>query len=515
MAARRDGAGPNRSAGEDPDVAVAMLFAEIDDLFFSRGGVRFRVDKHQMLGGHVVDSIGLDVKVVVVADDKCHFEKLLELTTVSVAGARFNSPKKSARGRVAGHASRKICGNRHLDTRTRESGNEYAGVDSMSLKGKAAAIGIGELKPVKEPGDLTALGLMAKVAAEAFADAGLEKKDIDGFLVGVPFSDPGMIYPASAAEVLGLNVRMLNQVDIGGASPAGMIWRAAAAIDAGMCNAVLCIVADLNKAGDQRPPVISVQREFEAPYGNIGANCGYAMIAHRHMHEYGTTPQQMAKVAVDQRTSALKNPLATFNDKALTIDEVLNSRMIVDPLHLYEIVSPVSGGAAIIVASPEVAKRAKNPPIWLLGAGEYANHSTITYAPSITESPIKPAAEAAFKMAGLQPKDMDLVCPYDCYTITVIVTLEDAGFCRKGRGGQFVMEHDLTYAGDFPCNTHGGQLSFGQPGLAGGMSHVTEAIRQLMGRGGERQVKNAALGYVNGNGGIMSEQASLVLERRS
>ncbi|HYR78990.1 MAG TPA: thiolase family protein, partial [Candidatus Dormibacteraeota bacterium] len=250
-------------------------------------------------------------------------------------------------------------------------------------------------------------------------------------------------------------------------------------------------------------------------YGNIGANCGYAMIANRHMHEYGTTPQQMAKVAVDQRANALKNPLATFNDKPLTIDDVLNSKMIVDPLHLYEIVSPVSGGAAIIVASPEVAKRAKNPPIWLLGAGEYANHSSITYAPSITESPIKPAAEAAFKMAGLQPKDMDFVCPYDCYTITVIVTLEDAGFCKKGSGGPFVMEHDLTYAGDFPCNTHGGQLSFGQPGLAGGMSHVTEAIRQLMGRGGERQVKNAALGYVNGNGGIMSEQASLILERRS
>jgi len=386
----------------------------------------------------------------------------------------------------------------------------------MSLKGTAAVVGIGELKPTKDaPPEATALGLMSNAAAEAIADAGLETKDIDGFLCGMAFADAGMLYPASVAEVMGINPRMLNQVDIGGASPAGMVWRAAAAIHGGMCNAVLCVVGDLNKFGDQKPPVISVQREFEAPYGNIGANCGYAMIAHRHMHEYGTTPQQMAKVAVDQRANALKNPLATFNDKPLTIDDVLNSKMIVDPLHLYEIVSPVSGGAAIIVASPEVAKRAKNPPIWLLGAGEYANHSSITYAPSITESPIKPAAEAAFKMAGLQPKDMDFVCPYDCYTITVIVTLEDAGFCKKGRGGPFVMEHDLTYAGDFPCNTHGGQLSFGQPGLAGGMSHVTEAIRQLMGRGGERQVKNAALGYVNGNGGIMSEQASLILERRS
>jgi len=385
----------------------------------------------------------------------------------------------------------------------------------MSLKGKAAAIGIGELKPLKEPGNATALQLMGKVAAEAIADAGLEKKDIDGFLVGMPFSDPGMIYPASAAEVFGLTPRMLNVVDIGGASPAGMIWRAAAAIGAGMCDAVLCIVADLNQAGDQRVPTVSVQREFEAPYGNIGANCGYAMIAHRHMFEFGTKPEQMAKVAVDQRANALKNPLATFNDKPLTIAEVLSSRMIVDPLHLFEIVSPVSGGAAVVIASAEVAKRAKHPPVWILGAGECANHATITYAPSIVESPIKPAAEAAFKMAGLAPKDMDFVCPYDCYTITVIVTLEDAGFCKKGQGGAFVEEHDLTWKGDFPCNTHGGQLSFGQPGLAGGMSHVTEAVRQLMGRGGERQVKNAHLGYVNGNGGIMSEQVSLVLERRS
>jgi acetyl-CoA acetyltransferase len=386
----------------------------------------------------------------------------------------------------------------------------------MSLKNQAAAIGIAELKPWKEPPpELTPLSLMARLTAEAIADAGLEKRDIDGFLVGMPSADPGFIYPASAAEVLGINPRMLNVVDIGGASAAGMIWRAAAAIQAGMCSAVLCIVADLNRVGDQRVPVISVQREFEAPYGNIGANCGYAMIANRHMYEYGTTPQQMAKVAVDQRKNALKNPLAAFGDKPLTIDDVLNSRMIVDPLHLFEIVSPCSGGSAVIVASPEVAKRAKNPPAWLLGAGEYSNHSSITYAPSLTESPIKPAADLAFKMAGVERKDIDLVCPYDCYTITVLVTLEDAGFCKKGQGGPFAAEHDLSFAGDFPCNTHGGQLSFGQPGLGGGMSHVIEGVRQLMGRGEGRQVKDATLAYVNGNGGIMSEQVSLIMERRS
>ncbi len=386
----------------------------------------------------------------------------------------------------------------------------------MSLKNKAAIVGLAELKPWKEaPPDITPLKLMSRLTVEAIADSGLEKKDIDGFLVGMPFADPGMLYPASACEVLGINARMLNQVDIGGASPAGMVWRAAAAIDAGMCNAVLCIVADLNKLGDQRVPVVSVQREFEAPYGNIGANCGYAMVAHRHMYEYGTKPEQMAKIAVDQRANALKNPLATFNDKPLTIEDVLSSRMIVDPLHIYEIVSPCSGGSAVIVASPELAKRSKNPPAWLLGAGEFSNHASITYAPSLTDSPVKPAADLAFKMAGVERRHIDLVCPYDCYTITVLVTLEDAGFCKKGQGGSFVMEHDLTYAGDFPCNTHGGQLSFGQPGLGGGMSHVTEATRQLMGRGEARQVKDAKLAYVNGNGGIMSEQVSLILERRS
>jgi acetyl-CoA C-acetyltransferase len=386
----------------------------------------------------------------------------------------------------------------------------------MSLKNKAAIVGLAELKPWKEaPPDITPLKLMSRLTVEAIADSGLEKKDIDGFLVGMPFADPGMLYPASACEVLGINARMLNQVDIGGAGPAGMVWRAAAAIDAGMCNAVLCIVADLNKLGDQRVPVVSVQREFEAPYGNIGANCGYAMVAHRHMYEYGTKPEEMAKIAVDQRANALKNPLATFNDKPLTIEDVLNSRMIVDPLHIYEIVSPCSGGSAVIVASPEIAKRAKNPPVWLLGAGEFSNHASITYAPSLTDSPVKPAADMAFKMAGVERRNIDLVCPYDCYTITVLVTLEDAGFCKKGQGGSFVMEHDLTYAGDFPCNTHGGQLSFGQPGLGGGMSHVTEAARQLMGRGEARQVKDAKLAYVNGNGGIMSEQVSLILERRS
>jgi acetyl-CoA acetyltransferase len=242
----------------------------------------------------------------------------------------------------------------------------------------------------------------------------------------------------------------------------------------------------------------------------MGVNSGYALIAMRHMHEFGTTSRQLAKVAVDQRANAGANPDAMFRDP-ITVDDVLNSPLIVDPLHLYEIVRPCSGGAALLVVAPEVARSSTRTPVWLLGAGESNRGAMLSQAGDITTSPIAVSAPLAFQMAAVGHRNIDLISVYDCYTITVIVTLEDAGFCPKGKGGPFVEEHDLTYRGDLPLNTHGGQLSFGQPGLAGGMSHITEAVRQLQGRAGERQVRNCELAFVNGNGGIMSEQASLVL----
>lgn len=381
----------------------------------------------------------------------------------------------------------------------------------MSIKGKAAISGFAEMAPQKGAGDITPLGIIANMARETIADAGLEKNDIDGLLTGWALSDYSVLFPSVVADYLQIQPKYFNQVELGGASAAGMVWRAAAAIEAGMCNTVLCVLGDRRARARQMPPFPSIEAEFDAPYGLIAANPGYALIAQRHKHEYGTTAEQMAKVAVDQRKSACKNPSALFGSKEIEIDDVLNSRMIVDPLHLLEIVSPCTGGGAFIVTSTERAKDSPNKPVVLLGAGEAGGHSSITHARSLTTSLVKPAAEAAFQMSEATPQDMDFVQPYDCYTITVIVSLEDAGFCEKGEGGRFVEEHDLSYAGDFPCNTHGGQLSFGQPGLAGGMSHVIEGARQLMGRGGERQLKDASIGYVNGNGGIMAEQCSLVL----
>jgi acetyl-CoA acetyltransferase len=196
----------------------------------------------------------------------------------------------------------------------------------------------------------------------------------------------------------------------------------------------------------------------------------------------------------------------------ITIEDVLNSPMIADPLHLLEIVMPAAGGAAVVVAVRERARRTSNRPVWVTGFGEHLSFKTPTYAPSLTETPIRPAAETAFHMAGISRADVDMVAPYDCYTITVLLTLEDSGFCGKGEGAAFINEHDLTYKGDFPLNTHGGQLSFGQPGLAGGMSHVVEGARQIMRRAGANQVQDCNTVYVTGNGGIISEQVALIFQ---
>jgi acetyl-CoA acetyltransferase len=387
----------------------------------------------------------------------------------------------------------------------------------VTLKRSAAITGIAEMKPAKSAEGKTTLGIWTDVSRAAILDAGLSPGGIDGLLIGPPIVDMTAMWPSILGEYLKVHPRYENVVDLGGASPAGMVWRAAAAIQAGMCSAVLCVTGEASDVETfytpraRKPSAQLPAREFDAPYGPMGVNSGYALIAQRHMFEYGTTPRQLAKVAADQRTNACANPDALFYGSPLTVDDVLASPLVVDPLHLLEIVRPCTGGAAGVVASPEIARRSPQTPVWLLGAGESSRGTALSQYETLTTSPIAESAPQAFEMAGAEPADIGLVSVYDCYTITVVITLEDAGFCAKGKGGPFVEEHDLTYRGDLPLNTHGGQLSFGQPGLAGGMSHVTEAVRQLQGRAGERQVRGCDLAFVNGNGGIMSEEASLVL----
>jgi len=380
---------------------------------------------------------------------------------------------------------------------------------------RAYVTGVGELAPRRDTGTDTILGMMATVASEAVKDAGIEAGQVDGLLVAPLPPEVIAVTPSSVVEYLGLRVKRADIVDLGGATGAGMVLRASQLIEAGVCKAALCVLGGSRSAtnpfglyGGMREQ--SPTGDYEGPYGMTGANAGYAMIAMRHMYEYGTRPEDLAKIAVQQRFNATTNPLAIFREP-ITEADVLGSPMVVDPLHLLEIVMPCGGAAAVVVTDESLAKCAAHAPVAVLGGGEYCTHRSITYAPSLTDSAIAVAAAQAFAAAGKTPQQMDLLSLYDCYTITVLITLEDIGLCPKGHGGAFVREHDLRWCGDLPLNPHGGQLSFGQAGLAGGMSHVTEAVRQLSGRSLGSAVPKCSLAYVNGNGGIMSEQVGLVL----
>lgn len=389
----------------------------------------------------------------------------------------------------------------------------------MELHGKSAITGLSELKPAKDSGGRRTLDLLAEAAYLAIADAGLEKKNIDGLLVTPPCEDTCFMWPSQVAEYLQLAPGFMNMVELGGASAAGAVFRAALAVAAGLCRHCLCLSGGVwdSQVFNTREGKVSVMSraeiDYELPFGPMGFNSGYALIARKHMHDYGTTMEQLAKIAVEQRFNALVHPDALYNHKSLTVEEVLASPLIVDPIHLLEIVRPCSGAAAVVVSRAEEALDQPHAPVYILGCGEAYTHNSMVYSPDILVSPVETAAGSAFAMAGVTRSDIDFISVYDCYPITVMMTIEDAGFCPKGQGGEFVDSMNMTYKGNFPCNTHGGQLSFGQASYAGGMSHIIEAVRQLQGRAGIRQLTKNSLVYVNGNGGVMSTESSIIMGR--
>jgi acetyl-CoA acetyltransferase len=397
----------------------------------------------------------------------------------------------------------------------------------MGLRGEAAIVGIAEYphrRKYEGPRKFT-LQQWAELTRMALDDAGLSAREIDG-VVCTDIREAGMFTPATVVEYLGQPVNFAERIDLGGATSVGMIWRAAAAIELGICEVVVCAIPALPIPSHPVPqplnPAVffqassanwgSPQAEFEIPYGNLAQNCGYAMIAQRYAAEYGYDPRAMAKLVADQRRSGAMNPNAAFYGAPVTIDDVLASKLIADPLRMLEIVMPVAGGGAVVLASKEVAQRCRHRPAFVTGFGEHVTIKTPTYAADMCRTPVGPASEQAFAMAGVSPQQIDAAEIYDCYTITVLLTLEDAGFCDKGEGMRFIDGHDLGCGGDFPLNTHGGQLGMGQAGAAGGMTQVVEAARQLMGRAGERQVKTCDTVYVSGTGGVMSEQSALILQ---
>lgn len=382
---------------------------------------------------------------------------------------------------------------------------------------RAAIVGIGESKVGNVP-DRSALQLQSDAALAALADAGLQMSDIDGLLTTPVRVERWNMPCGVVAHHLGIRPSYLATVDLAGASGAAMIHQAALAIASGQCSTVLCVAGqNLLSHGSRATAVKSMAEggsahpQFEVPYGPLVPSL-YALVAQRHMHEYGTTAEQLAQVAVTIRRHASLNPNA-HKREPITVDDVLKSRMITSPLHILDCAIVSDGAAAAIVTAAARARDLRRAPVHLLGQGYGLRHSHIGEHVDLTTTGAVDSGRAAFRTAGLTPADVDVAQIYDCFTITVIVELEDLGFCKKGEGGSFVEGGRIALGGALPITTHGGLLSGGHPGLGGGFFHVIEAVRQLRGDAGARQVADAEVALVHGNGGIISIHCTLLMGR--
>ena len=386
-----------------------------------------------------------------------------------------------------------------------------------ALRGKVAIVGAADTDVGVLPGR-TPMELCVEASLKAIADAGLKKSDVDGLLSCNAMAQPLMYHAESLAEYLQIFPRYCLAVGAGGGTTFSIIHHAASAIATGMADVIVVAMADSMRSGLTRDQAMQVQAstghpEFEQPYGPT-VPAYYALIAQAHMAEFGTTPEQMAGIAVACRQHAARNPNAQMRE-LISVEDVLASRMIADPLHLLDCSLVSDGGSAIVMCSAERAADLAHDPVYLLGAGEGHSHEHISAARSLTTSAAKEAGERAYAMAGLQPIDMDFAQLYDCFTPTVLVELEDLGFCAKGEGGAFVESGALGPGGALPVNTHGGLLSHSHPGNPGSMFALTESVWQLRHEAGDRQVANARHGLVHAQGGIMSSHAALVLSREN
>ncbi|MFL3656389.1 MAG: thiolase C-terminal domain-containing protein, partial [Halioglobus sp.] len=382
-----------------------------------------------------------------------------------------------------------------------------------SFSGKVAIVGAADTEVGVLPGR-TPMELGVEAALAAIADAGLKKSDIDGLVTCNAMAQPMMYHAEATAEYLQIFPRYCIAAGAGGGTTFSIIHHAASAIATGMADIVVVAMADSMRSGLTRDQAMLVQAstghpEFEQPYGPT-VPAYYALIAQAHMAEFGTTQEQFAGIAVACREHAARNPSAQMRE-LISVEDVLESRMIADPLHLLDCSLVSDGGSAIVLTSAERAADMSQTPIYLLGAGEAHSHEHISAARSLTTSAAKEAGQRAYEMSGLRPTDMDFAQLYDCFTPTVLVELEDLGFCKKGEGGAFVESGALLPGGSLPVNTHGGLLSHSHPGNPGSMFALTESVVQLRGEASGRQVANAKNALVHAQGGIMSSHTALVL----
>ncbi len=384
----------------------------------------------------------------------------------------------------------------------------------------AAAYVVGAYEhPTRHAPDKSVAQLHAEVAAGALADAGLTRADVDGYFCG---GDAPGLGPLSMVDYMNLDVRHVDSTDTGGSSYLIHVAHAAAAIAAGKCNVALITLAgrprsDGAATGTSTPPGTAAQpdRQWEVPFGPTIVNM-YAMCAMRHMHQYGTTSEQLAWIKVAASQHAQHNPLAVLRD-VVTVDEVVRSPMIADPLHRLDCCIISDGGGALIVTRPEIAKSLQRPLVRVIGTGEAVKglrggDVDLTYSAAARSGP------AAFAQAGVAPADIKYVSIYDSFTITVLIQLEDLGFCAKGDGGRFVANGNLiSGVGRLPFNTDGGGLCNSHPSNRGGMTKLIEAVRQLRGEAHPAvQVANCDIALAHGTGGNLGTRhagATVIMER--
>ena len=381
-------------------------------------------------------------------------------------------------------------------------------------KKKVVIAGVGETEQGKIP-DKSSFHFLSEASKLAIEDAGIEKDDVDGLITAFSLVEHTFMHCTTFADYFGMNPRFFSSVAVGGATAVWMVAEAAMAIASGQSEVVLCVRGDNTLSGISSSGMLALIREmchaeFEFPYG-LTTPGGYALAAQRYLHDWGSRREHLAAVAVTMRKHAADKENA-MNKDPLSIEDVLSSRVIAEPLTKYDCSIISDGGAAFIVTTEDKAKELgiTNDLAYLWGMGQGYSHQYLTTLDNLDQiyNAVERSGQKAFNTAGIEPGDVDIAFLYDCFTITVLLELEGLGFVPKGEGGAFALEGRMEIGKDLPVNTHGGLLS--QAHL-GAMHHVVEATLQLRGDAGCRQVENPEVAVVHGNGGIVSAHSTVVL----
>jgi acetyl-CoA acetyltransferase len=373
-------------------------------------------------------------------------------------------------------------------------------------RGSAAIVGaaesdLGQVADGMSPMDLCAQGIL-----RALADCGLSLKDVDGLFCAMTQHRMSIV---ALIEYLGIQPKFIGSTMTGGSSFEFHVAQAMAAVEAGLCNVAVIAYGSTQRSVGRKQASQREVNPYETPFKPFLPASAYALAASRHMHQYGTTREHLAEVAVAARQWAQLNPVA-WEKKPLTVADVLKARMVSYPFTVRDCCLVTDGGGAIVITSAERAKSLKKAPAYILGCGHGTTHANISSMPDLTVTGALPSGQAAYKMAKLAAKDVDLVELYDAFTINTILFLEDLGFCKKGEGGAFVSGGCIAPKGALPVNTAGGGLSYCHPGMYG-LLILIEAVRQLRGECGARQATKHEVAMVHGNGGVLSSQASVIL----